>query len=106
MKVSLPPALKQFVDDKVKEGLYQNESELICESLRRLKERDNIRGQTATLEVAVQQVMNEINRLRSREDELQNRVKETQEAAQAITESLLKALEALNEASRSLQGWL
>jgi putative addiction module CopG family antidote len=44
MKVSLPPALEQFVVTKVKSGLYVNASEVVRESLQLLKERDEIRA--------------------------------------------------------------
>jgi antitoxin ParD1/3/4 len=43
MNVSLTPELEKFVDDKVDSGLYNNASEVIRESLRLLKEHDEIR---------------------------------------------------------------
>lgn len=43
MNVSLTPELEKFVDDKVESGLYNNASEVIRESLRLLKEHDEIR---------------------------------------------------------------
>ena len=43
MNVSLTPELEQFVDGKVKSGLYNNASEVIREGLRLLKEHDEIR---------------------------------------------------------------
>lgn len=43
MNVSLTPELEKFVDDKVDSGLYNNASEVIRESLRLLKEHDDIR---------------------------------------------------------------
>ena len=43
MNVSLTPELEKFVDDKVDSGLYNNASEVIRESLRLVKEHDEIR---------------------------------------------------------------
>jgi antitoxin ParD1/3/4 len=43
MNVSLTPELEKYVDDKVDSGLYNNASEVIRESLRLLKEHDEIR---------------------------------------------------------------
>ena len=43
MNVSLTPELEQFVQGKVESGLYNNASEVIRESLRLLKEHDEIR---------------------------------------------------------------
>ncbi|HLO87171.1 MAG TPA: type II toxin-antitoxin system ParD family antitoxin [Nostocaceae cyanobacterium] len=40
MNVSLTPELEQFVYDKVKSGRYLSASEVICEALRLLEERD------------------------------------------------------------------
>ena len=43
MNVSLTPELEEFVGNKVESGLYNNASEVIRESLRLLKEHDEIR---------------------------------------------------------------
>jgi antitoxin ParD1/3/4 len=43
MNVSLTPELEQFVQGKVESGLYNNASEVIRESLRLLKEHDEVR---------------------------------------------------------------
>jgi antitoxin ParD1/3/4 len=43
MNVSLTPELEQFVQGKVESGLYNNASEVIRESLRLLREHDEIR---------------------------------------------------------------
>ena len=43
MNVSLTPELERFVDAKVESGLYNNASEVVRESLRLLKEHDDIR---------------------------------------------------------------
>jgi antitoxin ParD1/3/4 len=43
MNVSLTPELEKYVDDKVESGLYNNASEVVRESLRLLKEHDEIR---------------------------------------------------------------
>jgi antitoxin ParD1/3/4 len=40
MNVSLTPELENFVNEKVKSGLYNSASEVLRESLRLLKERD------------------------------------------------------------------
>ena len=40
MNVSLTPELENFVNEKVKSGLYNSASEVMRESLRLLKERD------------------------------------------------------------------
>ena len=42
MDVSLPLDLEQFVHEKVRSGLYPSASEVIGESLRLLKERDEV----------------------------------------------------------------
>ncbi len=41
MNVSLTPSLEQFVRSKVKSGGYESASEVVRESLRALRERDN-----------------------------------------------------------------
>ena len=43
MNVSLTPELEKFVHGKVESGLYNNASEVIRESLRLLREHDEIR---------------------------------------------------------------
>jgi len=43
MNVSLTPELEKYVDEKVESGLYNNASEVVRESLRLLKEHDEIR---------------------------------------------------------------
>ena len=43
MNVSLTPELEKFVESKVESGLYNNASEVVRESLRLLKEHDEIR---------------------------------------------------------------
>lgn len=43
MNVSLTPELEKFVESKVDSGLYNNASEVVRESLRLLKEHDEIR---------------------------------------------------------------
>ena len=43
MNVSLTPELEEFVSGKVESGLYNNASEVIRESLRLLKEHDEMR---------------------------------------------------------------
>ena len=43
MNVSLTPELEKYIDEKVESGLYNNASEVVRESLRLLKEHDEIR---------------------------------------------------------------
>ena len=43
MNVNITPELEAFVNEKVKSGLYNSASEVIRESLRLLKEHDEIR---------------------------------------------------------------
>ena len=43
MNISLTPELEHFVQAKVASGLYNNASEVIRESLRLLKEHDDVR---------------------------------------------------------------
>ena len=40
MNISLTPEMEQLVNEEVKTGLYQTASEVICEGLRLLRERD------------------------------------------------------------------
>ena len=42
MDVSLTPKLEQYVSQKVASGMYHSASEVICEGLRMLQERDEI----------------------------------------------------------------
>lgn len=44
MNVSLTSQLEQFVDEKVKSGLYFTASEVIRDGLRLLREQDEVRG--------------------------------------------------------------
>jgi antitoxin ParD1/3/4 len=43
MNISLTPELEKFVDDKIESGVYNSASEVIRESLRLLKEHDEMR---------------------------------------------------------------
>jgi antitoxin ParD1/3/4 len=43
MNVSLTKELEQLVSDKVKSGQYLSASEVVCEALRLLDERDRVR---------------------------------------------------------------
>ena len=43
MNVSLTPELEKYIESKVESGLYNNASEVVRESLRLLKEHDEIR---------------------------------------------------------------
>jgi len=43
MNVLLTPELENLVNEKVKSGLYDSASEVICESLRLLQERDELK---------------------------------------------------------------
>jgi antitoxin ParD1/3/4 len=42
MNVSLTPELEEFVEEKVRGGLYQTASEVVREGLRLLRERDEL----------------------------------------------------------------
>jgi len=44
MNISLTSQLEQFVDEKVKSGLYFTASEVIRDGLRLLREQDEVRG--------------------------------------------------------------
>lgn len=48
MNVSLPSQLKRFVEKKVKEGVYKSESDVVCDALRGLRERDHLLRGNAT----------------------------------------------------------
>jgi putative addiction module CopG family antidote len=103
MEISLPPALKQFVGDKVQEGMYQNESDVICDALRRAMRWNSYRivtalqSQLADVDNAIKKIMNEIERKRSHENEQMDSIKETQEKAEAILENLRKAADAYTQ---------
>ena len=43
MNVSLLPELEKYVEQRVESGLYGSASEVICEGLRLLKARDDMR---------------------------------------------------------------
>ena len=43
MNVNLTPELEKLIQDKVKSGLYNNQSEVVREALRLLSERDELR---------------------------------------------------------------
>ena len=56
MKVALAPTLEKFVSSKVKTGTYLDASDVIRESLRRWKEREEIGGFASEgLEQAIQE---------------------------------------------------
>jgi antitoxin ParD1/3/4 len=59
MNVSLTPELEKLVSDKVESGMYQTASEVIRESLRLLKERDE---RSAELRASVWAGFEQINR--------------------------------------------
>jgi putative addiction module CopG family antidote len=48
MNVSLPSQLKRFVEKKVKEGAYKSESDVVCDALRGLRERNDLLRGSAT----------------------------------------------------------
>lgn len=43
MNISITPELEQFIQEKVKSGMYQSASEVVREALRLLSEREEIR---------------------------------------------------------------
>jgi putative addiction module CopG family antidote len=53
MDISIPLQLKQFIEKKVKNGLYSSEDEVVCDALRALKERDAQSRSSATRQGAV-----------------------------------------------------
>jgi putative addiction module CopG family antidote len=107
MEVSLPPALKRFVEEKVKEGVYQSESDVICDALRRRLKESNadrfatLRRQLAHLEIVIKEIVIGIERQQSQEVEELDSIKETQEMAEAILSSLQKTMESYAEILRS-----
>jgi putative addiction module CopG family antidote len=97
MKISLPPALERFVVEKVHEGLYQSESEVIADALRRFHESlhvERLRAQLASVDIQIKIVMNQIEAKRLQEEETKQRIAEAQEATEAIAENLQKAADA------------
>ena len=44
MNISLPRQLEEWVDERVKTGMYQSASELVREALRLVEERDRARA--------------------------------------------------------------
>ena len=74
MNVSLTPELENFVNEKVKSGLYNSASEVLRESLRLLKERDMLKEiQLSELRreimLGVEQIRNgEYTEIKSREE--------------------------------------
>ena len=84
MNVSLTPELENFVNEKVKSGLYNSASEVLRESLRLLKERDMLKEiQLSELRreimLGVEQIRNgEYTEIKSREE------------LEAFTEQLIK----------------
>jgi len=44
MEITLPPALDRMIREKVAAGLYANESEVVCEALRRELAQDDVMG--------------------------------------------------------------
>lgn len=53
MNVSLGTSFDQFVDELVKRGDYQSNSEVIREGLRLLKEREELRRERLRREIAI-----------------------------------------------------
>jgi putative addiction module CopG family antidote len=99
MEISLPPALEQFVKEKVKAGMYGSESDVICDVLRRTMRWNSngiasLQSQLAHLEVAIQELMRELEKKRAQEDEELDSIKDTQEKAETILSNLRKAAEA------------
>ncbi len=48
MTIQLPPALDRLVRDKVASGLYNSETEVVCEALRREFDRETVEEQLRT----------------------------------------------------------
>ena len=109
MEVSLPPGLKRFVKEKVKEGMYSSESDVICDALRRRVKGctsyrvSALKSQLAHVEIAIREILIELERVRLQEDEESDRMKQTQEKAEAILSNLRKAAEAYAEIINATQ---
>ena len=104
MEISLPPVLKRFVVEKVREGLYQSESEVISDALRqRFKESPDayklakLRGQLSQVEGEIKKLANEIAQRRLQEEEQDDRTRADREIAEAILENLQKAADAYSQ---------
>jgi putative addiction module CopG family antidote len=134
MNVSLPPALKGFIEKKVSEGLYQSESDVISDALRGLRERDyllsrssasqevkrlplssaqlaavepelvRLKDQLSKVEVTINNIVQAIERLRSQDESNQEGDKETQDMAKTIMKSLQKAADSYDEILHSIFG--
>lgn len=44
MNLSLPSELKRFVEKKIKDGLYQNEGDVVCDALRGMRAKDRFQS--------------------------------------------------------------
>lgn len=63
MNVNLTPELERLVQEKVKSGLYNNQSEVVREALRLMAEQDRVReAQLAGLRQALAQGVAEADR--------------------------------------------
>jgi antitoxin ParD1/3/4 len=83
MNVSLTPELENFVNEKVKSGLYNSASEVLRESLRLLKERDMLKEiQRSELR---REIMLGVDQIRNREYTSIN----SQEELELFTEKLI-----------------
>ncbi len=63
MNVNLTPELEKLIQDKVKSGLYNNQSEVVREALRLLVEKDELRlAHLAELRTALSEGLEQANR--------------------------------------------
>ena len=104
MEVSLPPAIERFVVEKVREGLYQSESEVISDALRqRFRESPDadklarLRGQLGEVEVQIKEVLNQIARWKLQEEGQEDCSRESQARTEAIMRNLQKAADAYSQ---------
>jgi Arc/MetJ-type ribon-helix-helix transcriptional regulator len=117
MTVTLPPALAQFVEQRLRAGLYLSESEVVADALRMLIEGDHLRGgdlagrlsvslgrrpftlsnllgQLASVETEIKEIVHQLDRVKKQESENQVQVKEAQDSLGALIRSLEEAADA------------
>ncbi len=123
MKVILPSALEQFVEERVRAGAYLSESEVVADALRRLIEGDhllsgdearrlftlglslgNLKGQLAEVEIQIKDIVQQIEKRRQDEDVDQEHIREAQNELEAHMRNLIKAADAYEELLDSVLG--
>ncbi len=88
----------RFVVEKVREGLYQSESDVIADALRqRFKENPDadklakLRRQLSEVEAEIKELLIEIARRRLQEEEQDDRTRQSQETTEVILRSFQEA---------------